>query len=524
MSATFDTEKGRAPSEGSFEHKDALTKTATYYDSQDITHLSEAHREYLVQRHGTLELDPLPDFGDADPYNWPYRRKLTNLILVAFHAMMATFTAASIQSAFTNIAADLGTSLQRTTYLTSLFIAILGGAPLFWQPLSKRYGRRPVFLISLVISAVGNIGCAESHSYATMGLCRAITAFFISPAAAIGSAVVKETFFKKDRARYMGIWTLMVTLGVPIAPFIFGFVAQHVGYRWIYWILAITNGVQFVLYVFLGPETRYIRKGAQHHGSNFQQGYLHFKRIDPEPFTFMEFLAPFKFFAKPCVVIPTCAYAMVFLFSSVLITVEIPQLFAEKFHFDTQQQGYQFLGTVIGSVVGELIGGTASDMWMKWQAKRQGGVRPPPEFRLWLSYGGYLLAICGVVVFLVQIENAAPLHWNVSPIIGASIAAAGNQIITTVLITYAVDCYAEQAATVGVFITFVRQTWGFIGPFVSRIAIRDRIPDADYFQWFPQMFANCGLYISAVIASVLILGVSIVPTMFIQWRGRKLNV
>jgi hypothetical protein len=30
----------------------------------------------------------------------------------------------------------------------------------------------------------------------------------------------------------------MVTLGVPIAPFIFGFVANDVGYRWIYWILA----------------------------------------------------------------------------------------------------------------------------------------------------------------------------------------------------------------------------------------------------------------------------------------------
>lgn len=32
--------------------------------------------------------------------------------------------------------------------------------------------------------------------------------------------------------------SLFVTLGVPTAPFIFGFVALRVGYRWIYWILA----------------------------------------------------------------------------------------------------------------------------------------------------------------------------------------------------------------------------------------------------------------------------------------------
>lgn len=155
--------------------------------------------------------------------------------------MIGLFTASSIQSAFVNISADLGVSMQRTSYLVSLFIAVLGGAPLFWRPLGNRFGRRPIFLISLICAMVGNIGCAESHSYGTMGLCRAITAFFISPAAAMGSAVVAETFFKRDRARCMGVWTLMVTIGVPVAPFIFGFLALRVSYRWIYWVLAIVS-------------------------------------------------------------------------------------------------------------------------------------------------------------------------------------------------------------------------------------------------------------------------------------------
>jgi len=128
--------------------------------------------------------------------------------------------------------------VQEASYLTSLQIAILGVAPLFWKPFSNTFGRRPLFLLSLICSLIGNIGCAKSPSYATMAVCRAIVAFFISPAAAIGSAVVTETFFKGERARYMGIWTLMVTLGVPLSPFIFGFVANDVGYRWIYWVLA----------------------------------------------------------------------------------------------------------------------------------------------------------------------------------------------------------------------------------------------------------------------------------------------
>jgi MFS family permease len=154
---------------------------------------------------------------------------------------MGTFTASSIICAYENIAMDVGVSLQRVSYLTSLQIAILGGAPLFWKPLSQRYGRRPIFLLSLLLSCVCNVGCAKSPDYASMAACRALVSFFISPAMAIGSGVVTETFFRKERARYMGIWTVMVTLGVPIGPFIFGFVVQRVDYRWIYWILAIVS-------------------------------------------------------------------------------------------------------------------------------------------------------------------------------------------------------------------------------------------------------------------------------------------
>lgn len=32
--------------------------------------LSEEHREYLMRRHGTLDLDPMPSMDPADPYNW----------------------------------------------------------------------------------------------------------------------------------------------------------------------------------------------------------------------------------------------------------------------------------------------------------------------------------------------------------------------------------------------------------------------------------------------------------------------
>lgn len=222
--------------------------------------------------------------------------------------------------------------------------------------------------------------------------------------------------------------------------------------------------MQFLLYIFLGPETRYIRKGVEHRGSPFTQEYFKFGRIDPTPLRLYDFVQPLSFFRHPCVLIPAVVYSMIFLFGSILVTVEIPQLFAEKFAFNAQELGLQYIGMIVGNVIGEQIGGFLSDRWMARRRKKMGNF-VEPEYRLWLSYSGLILTIVGVVVFLVQTQNLPEMKYNVTPIIGAAIASAGVQLVTTVMVTYAVDCYREEAASVGVFITFVRQIWGFIGPF-----------------------------------------------------------
>lgn len=246
-----------------------------------------------------------------------------------------------------------------------------------------------------------------------------------------------------------------------------------------------TNAVQFVLYLFLGPETRYV-KGQEPKASHESAGFrdlFRFRRIDPTPLTILDFVRPLGLAVRPCVMIPAAAYSMVFLLAGVLITIEIPQIYPEEFHFNTQQVGLQNVSIIIGtyqgsqmksartisnsysplgSLLGEQIGGYMSDWWMVQGRKRTESSRA--EFRLWLSYLGYSLAIGGVIMFLICTHNAGE-HWNVTPLIGAAIAAGGNQIVTTVLVTYAIDCYPQQAAAIGTFITFVRQTWGFIGPF-----------------------------------------------------------
>jgi hypothetical protein len=48
--------------------------------------LSVSHKEYLIQRHGTLDLDPLPSPSNADPYNWPLWKVHMRLALSFRHS------------------------------------------------------------------------------------------------------------------------------------------------------------------------------------------------------------------------------------------------------------------------------------------------------------------------------------------------------------------------------------------------------------------------------------------------------
>lgn len=60
------------------EHLKLSETCRTYYDPSEIHDLPEEHKAYLLERHGTLELDPVPGFGDADPFNWTSQKVCEN--------------------------------------------------------------------------------------------------------------------------------------------------------------------------------------------------------------------------------------------------------------------------------------------------------------------------------------------------------------------------------------------------------------------------------------------------------------
>lgn len=380
--------------------------------------------------------------------------------------------------------------------------------------------------MSTLASCVCNIAGARCTTYASQITTRVLLSVFICPPLAIGSPIVVETFFAHERAAKMGIWTLMVTVSTSLGPFLFGFLVQRQPTQWIFWILAIINFCQFLVYFFTNMESRYYRpvNGPNSLQSEKRQKLLLVHRIDPNPLTISDYLEPFKAARHISVIVPASAYAIVFGYAAVCITIEIPQVMGKKFSLSAQGVGLQFLSIIIGSALGQQLSGRFSDWFVRYMNKprhninssedseRQtttigGNTTVDPVPRLYLAYVGILLACVGLIIWGVESQIAAPGNWTVKPLIGAAIAAFGNQVVTTTLITFAVDCHRSLSAEIGVLVNLIRQVWGFLGPF-----------------YFPDMFESLGFAGSGgLLAGIIALtsGESVLTMHILEYKNSR---
>lgn len=100
-----------------------------------------------------------------------------------------------------------------------------------------------------------NIGLAVQTNYAALMVLRCLQSSGSSGTIALGSAVVADVSTRAQRGKYIGYASMGVTLGPALGPIIGGLLDQYLGWRAIFWFLAIFAGVFFVIVAVAMPET-----------------------------------------------------------------------------------------------------------------------------------------------------------------------------------------------------------------------------------------------------------------------------
>ncbi|EGP82719.1 uncharacterized protein MYCGRDRAFT_101876 [Zymoseptoria tritici IPO323] len=177
-----------------------------------------------------------------------------------------------LAAGFTNVARDYGVSHARVALTTGLYMMGLGVGSVVLSPTAILYGKRPVYLVSAICFVLSSVWCALSPNFASLIVARVFQGVAVSSVECLPSATVAEIYFLHEKAYRLGIYTLLLLGGKNLVPLVSAAIIQSLGWRWVFWIVAIIVGFGFVLLFLFVPETFWDRtprphKHKQHRGS-----------------------------------------------------------------------------------------------------------------------------------------------------------------------------------------------------------------------------------------------------------------
>jgi DHA1 family bicyclomycin/chloramphenicol resistance-like MFS transporter len=144
-----------------------------------------------------------------------------------------------------------------TVQLTmSLYLFGLAFAQLALGPLSDRFGRRPVLLCGLGITAITSIAAVAATSIAGLIVARTAQSFGASTGLVVGRAMIRD-LYERDRAASMIGWVTMGVIVAPmVAPLIGGLLDTAFGWHSIFVFIAAASMLVLIWAAVELPETR----------------------------------------------------------------------------------------------------------------------------------------------------------------------------------------------------------------------------------------------------------------------------
>lgn len=254
----------------------------------------------------------------------------------------------------------------------------------------------------------------------------------------VGSGCVADVFPPAQRGRALGILFLGAIIGPIISPPIGGVIANSLGWRWIFLMVAFI-GAAFLVPVFLFlPETL---------PSAFTPKSQRKRR--PNPFSTFPYLRhPFVY-----TIVLEGVFSMIASFS---IPATLPRIYMEKYGLNAAGNGLVLMSTGIGSIIGSILGGQMTDRQFRRYKALRGGVSIS-EDRLRSAYIGLCATPVGLLIYGWCTQATAPLA---APIVGLVLIGFGGMIISTATNSYLLDIFSLRAASIIALLNFIRYIFG----------------------------------------------------------------
>ncbi|KIW13192.1 hypothetical protein PV08_08379 [Exophiala spinifera] len=414
-----------------------------------------AHQEAITEglKHGKgkdahIVLSPQPSEDPNDPLNWPMWKKEVITAILCLGAMLNAGTNGPfLNASYFQISQQLNMDLTTVVLVSGYNLLAAGASGPFVCAFSRKYGKRPVFLVSTLFDIIGTAVGQAKIDYKYLLAARIIQGFSTSAFESLIVSTVGDMYFVHQRGLRISVINFILNAASSLASIICGQVFQNLGWLWLFHMFQIFCCVQFVLMFLFCPETTYVRdshydtdqsaevdeKGLtelatiehshkEHTGEPGQgdsPGY-----VVPKKKTFVQELAVFtgvysrdsifKFLFGPFLTLlnPAGCYAVIAsgLLNSWYVgsAIILAGVFAgPPWQFNAAQIGYLGAGPFVGGLLGSLVTGFWGDHVIKYLTRRNKGVYEP-EFRLVFMIPTGIACGVGMFLFGYTMEVGSP--------------------------------------------------------------------------------------------------------------------
>ncbi|KAI6084660.1 MFS general substrate transporter [Hypoxylon rubiginosum] len=451
----------------------------------DQTDIPEEYRNISrdLLKHGTgkfshIILAPQPSDSPNDPLNWPTWRKDLILVIVGLSAGVVGAYGPMLSPGFVEIAAALNITVNTLSQATAWVILLIGISLFIFNPLAKKIGRRPVYVMSSIIMLSGSIWGALAKDYNSFLGSRMWSGLGMAPYEVLVQCTIADIYYVHQRATRIALWNMFLLCGISGGALIAGYIIEDQGWQWTLIWCAIIFGALLPLVILFVPETAYRRRSyEQQLAANSttprdeksdsskkdtpseqeekvetvetgvvterKESFVRSMRLWDGIYTdtplWKIFLRPLVVFFYPGVLWGFLLYGITLSWIVVFSVVNAVIFTAPPYNFSVSETGLISLSPFILTFIGEVISGPLNDWVCLYLAKKNHGIYLP-EFRLPPVIISFLIGIVGFFGFGATVHFQT--HWT-GPVLCFGLANMSLAISNASVFGYIIDAHKE---------------------------------------------------------------------------------
>ncbi len=172
---------------------------------------------------------------DRPPVELPHRVRLEILGAVLLGILLAALDQTIVGTALPTIVTELQGNDVYIWAFTAYLLTATASGPIYGK-LSDIFGRRPIFLIGVVIFLLGSLLCGISGSMTQFLVFRGIQGLGAGALFPVALAIIGDIFAPSERGKYQGFFGAIFGLSSLIGPAIGGLITDNVGWHWIFFV------------------------------------------------------------------------------------------------------------------------------------------------------------------------------------------------------------------------------------------------------------------------------------------------